>query len=39
MELAFISQEILARTREGEMPSEVHLGLDEDGSFKIDFGG
>ena len=32
-----MSQEILARMSEGEMPSEVHLGLDEDGSFKIDF--
>ena len=34
-----MSQEILARMSEGEMPSEVHLGLDEDGSFKIDFSG
>jgi len=34
-----MSQEILARMSEGEMPSEVHLGLDEDGSFKIDFRG
>jgi type VI secretion system protein VasG len=34
-----MSQEILSRMSEGEMPSEVHLGLDEDGSFKIDFGG
>ena len=34
-----MSQEILARMSEGEMPSEVHLGLDEDGSFNIDFGG
>ena len=34
-----MSQEILARMSEGEMPSEVHLGLEEDGSFKIDFGG
>jgi hypothetical protein len=24
---------------QGEMPSEVHLGLEENGSFKIDFGG
>jgi len=34
-----MSQEILARMGGGEMPSEVHLGLEEDGSFKIDFGG
>lgn len=33
-----MSQEILARMGQGEMPSEVHLGLDKDGSFKIDFG-
>jgi type VI secretion system protein VasG len=33
-----MSQEILARMGGGEMPSEVHLGLDKDGSFKIDFG-
>jgi type VI secretion system protein VasG len=34
-----ISQEILARMSEGEMPSMVHLGLEENGSFKIDFSG
>jgi type VI secretion system protein VasG len=34
-----MSQEILVRMSEGEMPSEVRLGLKEDGSFKIDFGG
>jgi len=34
-----MSQEILVRMSEGEMPSEVYLGLEEDGSFKIDFGG
>jgi len=32
-----MSQEILNRMGEGEMPAEVHLGLAEDGSFKIDF--
>jgi type VI secretion system protein VasG len=32
-----MSQEILARMGEGEMPDEVHLGLAEDGKFKIDF--
>jgi type VI secretion system protein VasG len=32
-----MSQEILTRMGEGEMPAEVNLGLDEDGSFKIDF--
>ena len=32
-----MSQEILTRMGEGEMPAEVHLGLAEDGSFKIDF--
>jgi hypothetical protein len=32
-----MSQEILTRMGEGEMPSEIHLGLDEDGSFKIEF--
>ena len=34
-----ISKEILQRLSEGELPSEVHLGLNKDGSFKIDFGG
>jgi len=32
-----MSQEILARMGEGAMPSEVHLDLAEDGSFKIEF--
>ncbi len=32
-----MSQEILSRMGEGEMPAEVKLGLAEDGSFKIDF--
>jgi len=32
-----MSQEILMRLGEGAMPSEVHMGLAEDGSFKIDF--
>ncbi len=32
-----MSQEILTRMGEGEMPAEVHLGLAEEGSFKIDF--
>jgi len=32
-----MSREILVRLGEGAMPSEVHLGLAEDGSFKIDF--
>jgi len=32
-----MSQEILARMSEGDMPSEVHLGLDNNGSFKIAF--
>jgi type VI secretion system protein VasG len=34
-----MSREILARLGEGEMPSEVHLSLAEDGSFKIGFEG
>lgn len=34
-----MSREILARLSEGAMPSEVHLGMAEDGSFKISFGG
>ncbi|MBC2694633.1 MAG: type VI secretion system ATPase TssH [Desulfobacteraceae bacterium] len=34
-----MSQEILARMTEGAIPSKVHLNLNEDGSFKIDFGG
>jgi type VI secretion system protein VasG len=33
-----MSREILTRLGEGAMPSEVHLGLAKDGSFKIDFG-
>jgi type VI secretion system protein VasG len=33
-----MSREILVRLSEETMPSEVHLGLAEDGSFKIDFG-
>jgi type VI secretion system protein VasG len=32
-----MSQEILVRLGEGAMPSEVHLDLAKDGSFKIDF--
>jgi type VI secretion system protein VasG len=32
-----MSREILLRLGEEAMPSEVHLGLAEDGSFKIDF--
>jgi type VI secretion system protein VasG len=34
-----MSREILNRLSEGNMPSEAHLGLAGDGSFKIDFGG
>jgi len=34
-----ISKEILQRLSEGKLPSEVYLGLNKDGSFKIDFGG
>lgn len=34
-----MSREILARLSEEAMPSEAHLGLAEDGSFRIDFGG
>jgi len=34
-----LSREILARMGEGAMPSEILLGLAEDGSFKIAFGG
>ena len=34
-----LSREILARMGEGAMPSEILLGLAEDGSFKINFGG
>jgi len=33
-----MSREILGRLGEGDMPSEIHLGLAKDGSFKIDFG-
>jgi type VI secretion system protein VasG len=33
-----MSREILERMSEESMPSEVHLGMAEDGSFKIDFG-
>jgi type VI secretion system protein VasG len=33
-----MSQEILARMGEGDMPGEVNLGLAEDGRFNIDFG-
>jgi len=32
-----MSREILTRLGEGAMPSEAHLGMAEDGSFKIDF--
>jgi type VI secretion system protein VasG len=32
-----MSQEILARMGEGDLPGEVHLGLAGDGTFKIDF--
>lgn len=34
-----ISKEILTRMGQGEMPSQINLGLAEDGSFRIDFGG
>jgi type VI secretion system protein VasG len=34
-----MSREILARMSEEAMPSEARLGLAEDSSFKIDFGG
>ncbi len=34
-----ISQQILVHMSEGAMPSEIHLSLAEDGSFKISFGG
>jgi len=34
-----MSREILARLSEGAMPSEVHLDMTEDGSFKVHFGG
>jgi type VI secretion system protein VasG len=34
-----LSQEILTCMGEGAMPTEVHLDLAKDGSFKIDFGG
>ncbi len=34
-----MSREILGRLSEGAMPSEVHLQMAEDGSFKISFGG
>ena len=34
-----ISQEILIHMGEGVMPSKVQLDLEDDGSFKIDFGG
>ncbi len=34
-----MSQEILSRMSEGEMPSQINLDLQEDGTFQIDFGG
>jgi type VI secretion system protein VasG len=34
-----ISREILTRMGQGEMPAQINLGLAEDGSFRIDFGG
>jgi len=34
-----MSQEILSRMSEGEMPSQINLDLAEDGTFSIDFGG
>jgi type VI secretion system protein VasG len=34
-----MSHEILSRMGEGTMPTEVSLDMDEDGSFKIEFGG
>jgi type VI secretion system protein VasG len=37
--LPHMSREILARMSEEAMPSEVHLGMADDGSFKITFGG
>ena len=36
--LPMMSQEILSRMSEGDLPSEVFMGIHEDGSFKIDFG-
>jgi type VI secretion system protein VasG len=33
-----MSREILVRMSEEAMPSEAHLAMAEDGSFKIDFG-
>jgi type VI secretion system protein VasG len=35
--LPLMSREILSRLSEGAMPSEAHLDMAEDGSFKIDF--
>jgi type VI secretion system protein VasG len=32
-----MSEAILARMSEGEMPPEVHLGVEEDGELKIEF--
>jgi len=34
-----MSQEILARMGQGEMPSKIHLNLDPEGSFEITFEG
>jgi type VI secretion system protein VasG len=34
-----MSQEILSRMSEGEMPPQFNLDLNEDGTFTIDFGG
>jgi hypothetical protein len=34
-----MSQEILARMGEGSVPTEVHLDLAKDGTFKITFKG
>lgn len=35
--LPLMSQEILARMSDGEMPPEVHLGIGKDGGFNIEF--
>jgi type VI secretion system protein VasG len=34
-----MSREILGRLSEGAMPSDIHLNMAEDGSFRISFGG
>jgi type VI secretion system protein VasG len=37
--MPLMSQEILARMSEGELPAAVHLDMAPDGSFSIEFGG